>query len=99
MTVRETFPLPRMNECIDSPRDAPILSSTECNSRHLKLEILEVDRGKTTFFRHYGLFRFIRPFKLKSAQASLKSAVGNIHSRVSCQLLPLYLDEIIAYSK
>ena len=62
-TVRNSHPLARMDECIDSLGDATVFTALDCNSRYWQVEIDEEDRDKTTFASHFGLYRFIRmPF-------------------------------------
>lgn len=100
MTVRDTYPLPRMDECIDSLGGATIFSTVDCNNGYWQTEIPEADRNKTTFSSHHGLFLFIRmPFELKNAPASFQRAVDIIMSRVKRQSALVYLDDIIVYSK
>ena len=68
VTVRDSYPLPRMDECIDSLGDATVFTTLDCNSGYWQVEIAEEDRDKTTFASHCGLYRFLRmPFGLKNA--------------------------------
>lgn len=100
MTVRDTYPLPRMDECIDSLGGATIFSTVDCNNGYWQTKIPEADRNTTTFSSHHGLFLFIRmPFELKNAPASFQRAVDIIMSRVKRQSALVYLDDIIVYSK
>lgn len=63
MKVRDTYLLPRMDECILFLGNAKIFSVIDWNSGYWQNEILEVERDKTTFFGHRGFFRSIRkPF-------------------------------------
>ena len=41
LTRRDSYPLPRMDECIDSLGDATIFSTFDCNSGHWQVEVDE----------------------------------------------------------
>lgn len=49
MTARDTYPLPSMNECIDSLEDAAIFFTVNCNKVYWKTETPEEDSDKTIF--------------------------------------------------
>jgi hypothetical protein len=52
LTVRDSYPLPRMDECIDSLGDARIFSTLDCNSGYWQIPVKPADRAKTTFTSH-----------------------------------------------
>jgi hypothetical protein len=58
VTVRESYPLPRMDECIDSLWDARVFSMLDCNSGYRQITVSSQDKEKTTFTSHEGLFQF-----------------------------------------
>ena len=100
VTVRDSYPLPRMDECIDSLGDATVFTTLDCNSGYWQVEVAEEDRDKTTFASHCGLYRFIRmPFGLKNAPATFQRAVDIILSRVKWETALVYLDDVIIYSR
>ena len=99
ITTRDVYPLPRMEECIDSLGDATIFSTLDANSGYWQVEIAEEDRDKTTFTCHVGLYRFIRmPFGLSNAPATFQRAMDIILSGVKWDICLVYLDDIIVYS-
>lgn len=76
MTVRDSYPIPRMEECIDSLGTACVCYTLYCTSGYWKIEIHEKDRQKTGFVTHQGLFQFLRmPFGLHNALATFKRAI------------------------
>ena len=100
VTVRDSYPLPRMDECIDSFGDATVFTTLDCNSGYWQVEIAEEDRDKTKFASHSGLYRFLRmPFGLKNAPATFQRAVDIILSRVKWETALVYLDDVIFYSR
>jgi hypothetical protein len=63
ITVRDSYPLPRMDECIYSLGDAKIFATLDCNFGYWQIPVRPEDREKTTFTSHEGLYRFLRmPF-------------------------------------
>jgi hypothetical protein len=69
ITVPDTYPLPRVDECIDSLGEAVVFTTMNCNSGYLQIPVHPEDRDKTTFTSHYGIFRFLRfPFGLRNAR-------------------------------
>ena len=54
MTLRDTYPIPRMDECIDSLGDAVIFSTLDCNAGYWQIRLAHGDRDKTTFVCHAG---------------------------------------------
>ena len=99
VTQGDSYPLPRMDECIDSLGDATIFTTLDCSSGYWQVEIDERDRDKTTFTSHGGLYRFVRmPFGLKNAPETFQRAVDIILSRVKWHHALVYLDDVIIYS-
>jgi Reverse transcriptase (RNA-dependent DNA polymerase) len=71
VTVRDSYPLPRMDECIESLGDAKIFTTLDCNSGYWQIPVRPEDREKTTFTSHEGLYWFLRmPFGLRNAPAT-----------------------------
>jgi Reverse transcriptase (RNA-dependent DNA polymerase) len=100
ITVKDTYPLPRMDESIDSLGDAAIFSTLDCNSGYWQIPINEEDRDKTTFTSHVGAYRFIRmPFGLCNAPATFQRSLDIILSRVKCKSCLVYLDDVIVFSR
>ena len=60
ITVKDTYPLPRMDECLDSLGDARWFTTLDCNAGYWQLRVAEEDRDKTTFTCHCGTYRFCR---------------------------------------
>ena len=99
ITVPDTYPLPRMDECIDSLGDAAIFTTLDCNSGYWQIPVDPPDRDKTTFTSHYGTYRFRRlPFGLRNAPATFQRAIDVILSGVKWKTCLVYLDDVIIFS-
>jgi hypothetical protein len=100
ITVRDSYPLPRMDECIDSLGDAKVFSTLDCNSGYWQIPVDPADRAKTTFTSHEGLYWFLRmPFGLRNAPATFQRFVDITLSGLTWKVCLVYLDDIIVFSK
>jgi len=100
MTLRDSYPIPRMDECIDSLGDANIFTTLDANCGYWQIEIADQDKDKTTFTSHHGLYRFVRmPFGLRNAPSTFQRVIDIILSTVKWQYALVYLDDVIIYSR
>ncbi|CAN8063812.1 unnamed protein product [Agarophyton chilense] len=100
MTTRNSYPIPRMDECIDSLGDAQTFTTLDANSGYCQVHVGEEDRDKTTFTCHAGLFRFTRmPFGLRNAPATFQRALDIILSKVKWTSALVYIHDVIIYSR
>jgi len=54
MTVNDAYPIPRMDECIDSLGDARMFSTLDCNEGYWQIPAAEEDKHLTAFTCHSG---------------------------------------------
>ena len=47
-TVPDAYPLPRMDDCLDSLGDAEIFTTLDCNAGYWQVPVAPEDRDKTT---------------------------------------------------
>jgi Reverse transcriptase (RNA-dependent DNA polymerase) len=100
VTVRDSYPLPRMDECIDSLGDASVFSTLDCNSGYWQIPVDLLDKEKTTCTSHEGLYRFRRMhFGMKNAPATFQRFVDITFAGLTWKVCLVYLDDIIVYSK
>ncbi|CAN8069114.1 unnamed protein product [Agarophyton chilense] len=100
LSKRDSYPIPVMDECLDSLGKAVVFNTLEANSGYLKIPLAEDARALTTFTTHEGLFRFTRmPFGLKNAPATFQRVMDIILSRVKWKPALVYLDDFIIFSR
>jgi len=81
--VKDTCPLPRMDNCIVLLGEASVFSMLDCNSGYWQIPVAVEDQDKTTFTCHEGTYKYIRlPFGLTSAPATFQRAIDMILSGV-----------------
>lgn len=100
LTKRDSYPLPRMDEFIDSLGDANFFTTLDANSGYWQVLMDEASKDKTSFTCHAGFYRFKRlPFGLINAPATFQRALDLILSGVRYEFALVYLDDIIIFSK
>ena len=99
-TIRDAYPLPRMDDCIDALGDVRISSTFDCNSGYWPIPVSQEDRDKTTFTSSLSTFRYLRmPFGLRNAPATFQRALDIPLSGVRWQICLVYLDDVILFSR
>ena len=99
ITVKDSYPLPRMEDCLDSLGEAKYFTTLDCNSGYWQIPVLEEERSKTAFTCHEGCFEFCRiPFGLCNAPATFQRKVDMMLSGYRWRTCLVYLDDIIVFS-
>ena len=71
VSVRDAYPAPRIDECIDSLGDAQIFSTLDANPGYWQSPSAREGKEKTTFTTHFGTYTFTRmPFRLRNEPAT-----------------------------
>ena len=98
--IKDSYPLPRMDECIDSLGEATIFTTLDAYSGYWQMPVRESDRHKTAFVCHAGTYQYTRmPFGLTNAPASFQRALDFILTKYKWKTCLVYLDDVIIYSK
>ncbi len=99
LSLKDSYALPRMDECNDSLGDAKFFTALDCNWGFWQIPIREQDRDKTTFTCHSGNFRIKKmPFRLTDAPAKFQPTIDIILARFKWQSCLVYIDGIIVSS-
>lgn len=100
VTVKYSYPLPRMEECLDSLGEATVFTTLDCNSGYWQIPVAAEDRDKTTFSCHAGTYRYKRmPFGLATAPATFQRTLDMVLSKFNWRTCLVYLDDVIIFSE
>ena len=99
LTVRDSYPLPRMEDCLDSLGEEAFFTTLDWNSEYWRITVAEEDRAKIAFTCHEGWFEFRRmPFGLCNAPSTFQRTVDMLLSGYKWRTCLVYLDDIIVFS-
>jgi len=99
MTIKDAYPIPRMDECIDSLGNTRVFSTLDRNSEFWQIPVAEEDKHLTAFPCHSGAWQCVRlPFVLCNASATYRRAMDMILAGVKWQICLVYLDDVIVFS-
>ena len=100
ITVKDSYPLPRIDEILSSLGKARVFASLDLLMGYHEVEVDPRDRAKTAFVTHRGLFVFnVMPFGLTNAPATFQRLMNNLfQSRLGIDIL-VYLDDILCYAE
>ena len=98
-TTRDAYPLPRIDECLDSLSGAQWFSTMDLNSGFWQIEMAPEDKEKTAFVTTLGLFQFrVMPFGLVNAPSTFERLMENVLNGLQWTECLVYMDDIISYS-
>ena len=99
-TIKNAYPLPRLEDCIDRLAGSEYYSSLDLVSGYWQVKVKEEDIPKTAFSCTYGHFEFlVMPFGLCNAPATFKRLMNSILRDILDKCVTVYLDDITVYSQ
>lgn len=99
VTVKNNFPLPRVNDLLDRLAGITDFSCIDLKSDYYQIRVAEADVYKTTMKTRYGLYKFlIMPFELSNALAIFMSIMNFIFYEEMDECVVVSIDDILIYS-
>ena len=100
ITVKDSYPLPRIDACLDSLGGAQYFSTLDLRAGYWQTELAEEDANKTAFCTRSGQYRFrVLSMGLVNAPSQFQRLMDVILSGLTFESCLVYLDDIICFSR
>jgi transposase InsO family protein len=95
-TIKDTFPLPKIEQCLDTLSGSQYFSTLDLASGYWQIEIAPEHRHKTAFLTKFGLFQHEKmAFGLCNAPATFQRAMQQVLSGLLWTKALVYIDDVI----
>jgi hypothetical protein len=99
-TIKNKYPLPRINDLFDQLAGATIFSKMDLISGYHQIKIRTEDIRKTAFTTRYGLYEYtVMSFGLTNALATFMRLMNSVFMEYLDKFVVVYIDDILIYSK
>nr|GEU29032.1 hypothetical protein [Tanacetum cinerariifolium] len=100
LTIKNRYPLPRIDDLFDQLQGAYCFSKIDLRSGYHQLRVREEDIPNTVFRTHYGHFEFtVMPFGLTNAPAVFMDLMNRVCNIYLEKFIIVFIDDILIYSK
>jgi hypothetical protein len=100
VTVKNKYPLPRIDDLFDQLRGACVFSKIDLRLRYHQLKARECDIPKTAFVSRYGLYEFmVMSFGLTNAPAYFMYMMNKVFMDYLDKFVVVFIDDILVYSR
>ena len=97
-TVKDSFPLPRIDECIDNLAGSKYFCTLDLASGYWQVPLDEDAKLKSAFVIPGGLFEFeVMPFGLCNAPSTFERLMETVFVGLQWKILLIYLDDMIIF--
>jgi hypothetical protein len=99
LTIKDKFPLPRIDDSLDSLAGKAIYSTLDCFSGYWQVPLHPNSQHLTSFISPFGSFQFtVLPFGLTNAPSLFSRIMQTILAPFLFQFVIVYIDDICVFS-
>jgi hypothetical protein len=100
VTIKNKYPLPRIDVLFDQLARAKVFSKIDLCSGYHQIKIRPCDIPKTAFYTHYGLYEFlVMSFGLTNALAYYLYLINSMFMTELDKFVVVFIDDILIYPK
>ena len=101
VTKKDAYPLPRIQDCLDTIGKAQYLSKIDLTSGYYQIEMEESSIAKTAFNTRNGKYEWTAmPFGLTNAPSTFQRIMNDaLQDFIRKEVVVVYLDDIVVFSK
>ena len=100
VTIKNRYPLPRIDDLFDQLRGARVYSKIDLCTGYHQLRVRDTYIPKTAFRTRYGHFEYtVMPFGLKNAPTAFMDLMHRIFQPYLDQFVVVFEDDILIYSQ
>lgn len=100
VTRKDAYPLPRIDDALDSLHSAQWFSTLDLASGYWQVEVDPQSRPKTAFITRQGLFEFnVLPFGLTNSPSTFQRLMDLVLADLQWTTCLVYLDDIIVFGR
>jgi hypothetical protein len=99
VTVKNKYPLPRIDDLLDQLKHAKYFSKIDLRSGYHQMKIRPEDIPKTAFVTRYGQYEFtVVSFSLTNAPAYFMNMMNKVFMDELDKFVVVFIDDILVYS-
>jgi hypothetical protein len=100
MTIKNKYPLPRINNLFYQLKRVAVFSKIDLRSRYHQVEIKDEGIHKIAFRTKYGNYEFfVVPFGLTNAPTTFMCLMNSVLSKYLDKFVLVFVDGILVYFK